>query len=201
MSAVRRSFPAYKAPGDENFRHGAETYRMRTGNLEAKRERQRTLNQNLTLQTMQMSVIHSCGSWTSEQLKELWHLRYERKPKYTYDMLSKKFNKPDTWGIVNALCELQNRKKSGGDMWEPIGQVDIDPTKPVVYKRTPRRKIRDDQWKRRAFDLVELRAKGMSYERIGKARGHAPSHVRSIIKEAYELFPEETKAVESKTKK
>ena len=83
MSAVTAvPYKAYKPGGWENFQHGAETYRKKTYSNDARQSRQDTLNQNLLRTDMHNDKSGFCGTWTSGELKELWRLRYERKPKY-----------------------------------------------------------------------------------------------------------------------
>ena len=200
MSAVRRSFPAYKAPGDENFRHGAETYRMRTGNLEAKRERQRVLNQNLANPHIN-DRTGLCGSWTEAELKELWRLRYERKPKYTYDQLAKRFHHENTWDVVNALCLLRDRKKSGEDMWKPvITQAYASPTKPYIDHSPKRDSLKILE---KTKDIVRMYAQGCKIREIKEAYNMSTGGVWTAIHRMKTKYPSLYNQIieESKTKK
>lgn len=175
MSAVRKPVTHYVTPGTENFLHGAETYRKRRREIEARENRQDALNANLNVTTMHHE---QCGTWSSAQLKELWRLRYERKPKYTYDMLAKRFRRANTWDIVNALCELQNRKHAGSDMWKPIeGPSREASTKPVIVK-TKRKPYKLDE---KTQDYCRLKGAGYSNKEIADMYGCSRENVRKRL--------------------
>ena len=175
MSAVRKPVTHYVTPGTENFLHGAETYRKRRREIEARENRQDALNANLNVTTMHHE---QCGTWSSSQLKELWRLRYERKPKYTYDMLAKRFRRANTWDIVNALCELQNRKHAGSDMWKPIeGPSREASTKPVIVK-TKRKPYKLDE---KTQDYCRLKGAGYSNKEIADMYGCSRENVRKRL--------------------
>ena len=171
MSAVTAvPYKAYKPAGWENFQHGAETYRKKTHTNDARQSRQDTLNQNLLRTDLHNDKSGFCGTWTSAELKELWRLRYERKPKYTYDQLSKRFHKPNTWDIVNALCLLQNRKRSGVDMWTPVCKPSCgDATRPMVERKNyydPKATFSD-----KTKELVRLLGEGYTRRQIANMYG------------------------------
>ena len=171
MSAVTAvPYKAYKPAGWENFQHGAETYRKKTHTNDARQSRQDTLNQNLLRTDMHNDKSGFCGTWTSAELKELWRLRYERKPKYTYDQLAKRFHKPNTWDIVNALCLLQNRKRSGVDMWAPICKPSCgNATRPMMERKNycdPKATFSD-----KTKELVRLLGEGYTRRQIANMYG------------------------------
>jgi len=178
MSAVTAvPYKAYKPAGWENFQHGAETYRKKTYSNDARQSRQDALNQNLLRTDMHNDKSGFCGTWTSGELKELWRLRYERKPKYTYDQLAKRFHKPNTWDIVNALCLLQNRKRTGVDMWTPINKPSCgdDPSRPVVLRRQPK------PIAEKTKEIVRLLGEGYTPKEIGEKNGMTRKDVSSAI--------------------
>ena len=124
-------------------------------------------------------VQDQCGTWSSSQLKELWRLRYECKPKYTYDMLAKRFHRANTWDIVNALCELQNRKHAGADMWKPIeGPSREASTKPVIVK-TIRKPYKLDE---KTQDYCRLKGAGYSNKEIADMYGCSRENVRKRLR-------------------
>ena len=171
MSAVTAvPYKAYKPAGWENFQHGAETYRKKTHTNDARQSRQDTLNQNLLRVDMHNDKSGFCGTWTSGELKELWRLRYERKPKCTYDQLAKRFHKPNTWDIVNALCLLQNRKRSGVDMWAPICKPSCgNATRPMMERKNycdPKATFSD-----KTKELVRLLGEGYTRRQIANMYG------------------------------
>jgi len=178
MSAVTAvPYKAYKPAGWENFQHGAETYRKKTYTNDARQSRQDSLNQNLLRADMYNDKSGFCGTWTSAELKELWRLRYERKPKYTYDQLSKRFHKPNTWDIVNTLCLLQARKKKGADMWTPINKPSCgnDPSRPVVFHKQTR------PIAEKTKEIVRLLGEGYTPKEIGEKNGMTRKDVSSAI--------------------
>ena len=67
MCAVRKPV-GYVTPGTENFLHGAETYRKRQHINDERMNRQGALITKLKAPNL---VQDQCGTWTSEQLKEL----------------------------------------------------------------------------------------------------------------------------------
>jgi DNA-binding CsgD family transcriptional regulator len=123
-------------------------------------------------------VQDQCGTWSSEQLKELWKLRYERKPKYTYDQLMKKFKVKNSWDIVNTLCLLQNRQRAGIDMWTPLeGKPRPEPTKPVIVKQK-RKPYKLDE---KTQDYIRLHGAGYSNREIAELYGCTRENVRKRI--------------------
>lgn len=172
---ARKPVTHYVTPGDVNFRHGAETYKRRQQANDARENRQTALHADLVQPGMRPAT---CGSWTSAQLKELWRLRYERRPKYTYDMLAKRFRRANTWSIVNTLCELQNRKHAGIEMWKPIDEPEQpSPRKPVI-KKQERKPYRLDE---RTKDYVRLHGAGYSNREIAELYGCTRENVRKRI--------------------
>lgn len=169
MSAVTAApYKAYKPAGWENFQHGAETYRKKTYSNDARQSRQDALNQNLLRTDMHNDKSGFCGTWTSAELKELWRLRYERKPKYTYDQLSKRFHKPNTWDIVNTLCLLQNRKRTGADMWTPINKPSCgDATRPKPLSNRNYTNLRA-KFSEKTKELVRLYGEGYRQKKIAE---------------------------------
>lgn len=177
MSAVRK-VTHYVTPGSKNFSHGAETYRKRRREIEARENRQDALNANLNVTTMHHE---QCGTWTSEQLKELWRLRYERKPKYTYDQLMKRFKVKNSWDIVNTLCLLQNRQHAGVDMWTPLeGKPRPEPTKPVIVKQKQKRK--PYRINENVKDYVRMSGAGYTVKEIADLYGCSRENVRKRLR-------------------
>jgi len=166
---------AYVTPGTQNFLHGAETYRKRQRTNDERMNRQGALITKLKAPNL---VQDQCGTWTSEQLKELWKLRYERKPKYTYDQLMKKFKVKNSWDIVNTLCLLQNRQRAGIDMWTPLeGKPRPEPTKPVIVKQK-RKPYKLDE---KTQDYIRLHGAGYSNREIAELYGCTRENVRKRI--------------------
>ena len=58
--------------------------------------------------------------WTERELKEMWRLRYEKKPKHTYEQLRKKYKLRDTQYIVDILCLMRGREQAGQYKFTPI---------------------------------------------------------------------------------
>ena len=167
---------AYVTPGTKNFLHGAETYRKRQHINDERMNRQSALITKLKAPNL---VQDQCGTWTSEQLKELWHLRYERKPKYSYDMLMKKFGVKNSWDIVNTLCLLQNRQRAGIDMWTPLeGKPRPEPTKPVILKQ----KRKPYKVSENVKDYVRMSGAGYSVKEIADLYGCTRENVRKRLR-------------------
>lgn len=164
MSAVSKA-------AEENFKHGAATYKRRQ-----KERGQKTERSELGVNLARRDMGHNKNfKWTSEELKELWYLRYEKKPKSTYDQLAKRFKKSDTWNIVNALCELQNRKVAEAE----------DMFKPIEVKYTSNSEIRGytngRHMHERTRDAVRLRGEGYSYAEIGDMLGMSDETARATV--------------------
>ena len=64
--------------------------------------------------------FETCRAWSSDKLKELYELRYEVKPKFTYDQLEKHFHRT-SGDIVNALSTINQRIRGGLDPFTQIG--------------------------------------------------------------------------------
>lgn len=177
MCAVRKPV-GYVTPGTENFLHGAETYRKKQYINDERMNRQGALITKLKAPNL---VQDQCGTWTSEQLKELWRLRYERKPKYTYDMLMKKFGVKNSWDIVNTLCLLQNRQRAGIDMWTPLeGKPRPEPTKPVIVKQKQKRK--PYRINENVKDYVRMSGAGYTVKEIADLYGCTRENVRKRLR-------------------
>ena len=175
MCAVRKPV-GYVTPGIENFRHGAETYRKRQHINDERMNRQGALITKLKAPNL---VQDQCGTWSSEQLKELWKLRYESKPKYTYDQLMKRFKVKNSWDIVNTLCLLQNRQRAGVDMWTPLeGKPRPEPTKPVILKQK-RKPYKLDE---KTQDYCRLKGAGYSNKEIADMYGCSRENVRKRLR-------------------
>lgn len=175
MCAVRKPV-GYVTPGSKNFSHGAETYRKKQYINDERMNRQGALITKLKAPNL---VQDQCGTWTSEQLKELWKLRYERKPKYTYDMLMKRFNVKNSWDIVNTLCLLQNRQHAGVDMWTPLeGKPRPEPTKPVIVKQK-RKPYRINE---NVKDYVRMSGAGYTVKEIADLYGCTRENVRKRLR-------------------
>ena len=172
---ARKPVTHYVTPGTENFLHGAETYRKKQYINDERMNRQGALITKLKAPNLAQD---QCGTWTSEQLKELWKLRYERKPKYTYDMLMKRFNVKNSWDIVNTLCLLQNRQHAGVDMWTPLeGKPRPEPTKPVIVKQK-RKPYRINE---NVKDYVRMSGAGYTVKEIADLYGCTRENVRKRL--------------------
>ena len=172
---IARKPVSYVTPGTENFLHGAETYRKRQRTNDERMNRQSALITKLKAPGLTQD---QCGTWSSAQLKELWRLRYERKPKYTYDQLMKRFKVKNSWDIVNTLCLLQNRQRAGIDMWTPLeGVARPEPTKPVIVKQK-RKPYKLDE---KTQDYIRLHGAGYSNREIAELYGCTRENVRKRI--------------------
>ena len=170
--------------GRDNFRHGSETWKSRQNVREEKDERQLTIEHDLTLHKPLTS-----RRWSRKELQTLWHLRYERKPKATYDMLAKHFGNVDTQVIVDALTELRRRKEAGEDLYKPFGcepeRIEFKPKpKPQPKpKPKPEPKKPDERLKvqERTKMMVVYKGMGMSPEEIADQVGQKPGSVVGAI--------------------
>lgn len=171
--------------GKENFQHGAA--------VRKERERFRTMKEckhsDLNELNLDPHRLHA-KRWTSGELQELWILRYEVKPKATYDQLAQRFGNIDTQVVVEALVEMRNRKQAGIDMYKPFGTN--DGSKPQELKKPapkpkpkPKTKLltmpSEPKVHEKTKQMVIYRGMGLSLTQISNEMGMKLSTVTNSI--------------------
>lgn len=169
---------AYSPIGLENFERGAAA-RNKFQTMSDYREYKRgTLGYNLCKSDMGQSV----RTWTPDELRQMWFLRYEKKPEtYTYDQLAKKFKRKDTWDIVNALCEMKRRQRAGVDMYSPYSCGE----RIIRHEGSKGRKIAEQ-----TKEWIRLRGQGIQPRDIAKMYDRDPKDIRSAVSRIKGKFPD-----------
>lgn len=174
---------------EDNFRHGVETYKRKQEKFRLREYRQNELNANLM--RLDMGRRHEV-EWTREQLETMWCLRYEKTPKATYDQLARKFKRINTWDIVNVLCTMQSRRKSGLDPFEAIVRTSPEqvPQKPPLPKPKSRKIIRR-RTSVQVQDYCRMRGQGYTAREIGVMYGKSGPYIQSCFTRMMKIKPEE----------